>query len=45
MGIGVGEPQLDLKQMMEFKDEGIEGNIKGIDFLFKKNKIETFSEA
>jgi dihydrolipoamide dehydrogenase len=38
MGIK-GEAQLDLKQMMAFKQEAIDGNTKGIDFLFKKNKI------
>src|SRR5262249_48650688 len=38
MGIGVS-PRLDLKQMMVFKQEAIDGNTKGIDFLFKKNKI------
>jgi dihydrolipoamide dehydrogenase len=38
MGIK-GEAQLDLKQMMTFKQEAIDGNTKGIDFLFKKNKI------
>ncbi len=42
MGIGVGQPPLDLAQMMAFKDEGVAGNVKGVDFLFKKNKIETF---
>jgi dihydrolipoyl dehydrogenase len=39
MGIGVGAPKLDLKQMMVFKQEAIDGNTKGIDFLFRKNKI------
>jgi dihydrolipoamide dehydrogenase len=39
MGIGVGSPKLDLTQMMAFKQEAIDGNTKGIDFLFKKNKI------
>src|ERR671910_933450 len=39
MGIGIGALQLDLKQMMAFKQEAIDGNTKGIDFLFKKNKI------
>jgi dihydrolipoamide dehydrogenase len=39
IGIGVGAPKLDLKQMMVFKQEAIEGNTKGIDFLFRKNKI------
>lgn len=41
MGIGVSKPKLDLKQMMAFKDEGVSGNVKGVDFLFKKNKIES----
>ena len=26
--------------MMEFKDEGVDGNVKGVDFLLKKNKID-----
>jgi dihydrolipoamide dehydrogenase len=41
MGIGVA-PKLDLKGMMAFKDQGVEGNIKGVDFLLKKNKIDTY---
>jgi dihydrolipoamide dehydrogenase len=28
--------------MMAFKDQGVEGNVRGVDFLFKKNKIDTF---
>jgi dihydrolipoamide dehydrogenase len=40
LGIGIGKPKLDLKKMLAFKAEGVEGNVKGIDFLFKKNKIE-----
>jgi dihydrolipoamide dehydrogenase len=42
MGIKVGKPELDLSAMMKFKDEGVEGNVKGVAFLFKKNKIDTF---
>ena len=42
MGIKVPPPKLDLPAMMRFKDEGVEGNVKGIAFLFKKNKIEAF---
>src|SRR3981081_3267610 len=42
MGIGVGKPKLDLAPMMKFKDEGVDGNVKGVAFLFKKNKIESF---
>ncbi len=41
MGIKV-KPQLDLKAMMAYKAEGVEGNTKGIEFLFKKNKIAVF---
>src|SRR6266576_5335478 len=42
MGIGVGKPKLDLPAMMKFKDEAVEANVKGVSFLFKKNKIEAF---
>jgi dihydrolipoamide dehydrogenase len=42
MGIGVPAPKLDLKTMLNFKQEAIDGNVKGVDFLFKKNKIEGF---
>src|SRR5919108_4333856 len=42
MGIAVGTPKLDLAAMMKFKDEGVDGNVKGVAFLFKKNKIESF---
>jgi len=44
MGIGVG-PQLDLKGMMTFKDQGVDGNVKGVDFLLKKNKIDAYHGA
>ena len=39
MGIKVS-PKLDLKGMMKHKDGVVEANTKGIEFLFKKNKIE-----
>ena len=42
MGIAVGKPKLDLAAMMKFKDEGVDGNVKGVAFLFKKNKIDSF---
>jgi dihydrolipoamide dehydrogenase len=42
MGIGVSEPKLDLKSMMAFKDQGVDGNVKGVEFLLKKNKVDTF---
>jgi dihydrolipoamide dehydrogenase len=42
MGIVVGEPKLDLKKMQAFKQEGVDGNTKGVEFLLKKNKIDAF---
>jgi dihydrolipoamide dehydrogenase len=39
MGI-FGETSIDFAQLMKFKQEAIDGNTKGIDFLFKKNKID-----
>jgi dihydrolipoyl dehydrogenase len=42
MGIGVGKPKLDLAAMMTFKDAGVDGNVKGVEFLLKKNKIDAF---
>jgi dihydrolipoamide dehydrogenase len=42
MGIEVGTPALDLPAMMKFKDDGVDGNVKGVAFLFKKNRIESF---
>ncbi|WP_075219808.1 dihydrolipoyl dehydrogenase [Acuticoccus yangtzensis] len=41
MGISV-EPKLDVAKMLAFKDDGVAGNVKGVEFLFKKNKIDTF---
>ncbi len=43
MGISVAAPKLDLKQMLAFKQEGIDGNTKGVEFLLKKNKIDAFN--
>jgi dihydrolipoamide dehydrogenase len=42
MGIQIGNRALDLPAMMKFKDEGVDGNVKGVAFLFKKNKIDTY---
>ncbi|PIO98997.1 dihydrolipoyl dehydrogenase [Pleomorphomonas carboxyditropha] len=39
LGVKVGAPELDLPAMMAHKDTTIRGNVQGIDFLFKKNKI------
>ena len=45
IGIDVGTPKLDLKQMMAFKDSVVEANTKGIEFLFKKNKVDWLKGA
>jgi dihydrolipoamide dehydrogenase len=38
-GIGVGELTLDLTTMLNRKDDVVAQNTKGIEFLFRKNKI------
>lgn len=43
MGIDVGAPKLNLKNMMAHKDSVVEANVNGIEFLFKKNKVERFT--
>ena len=45
MGIKVGKPSIDLAAMLKYKEQGVDGNVKGVDYLFKKNKIETFIGA
>ena len=43
MGVSVAAPELDLPSMMNFKQQGIDGNVKGVEFLMKKNKIDVIS--
>jgi dihydrolipoamide dehydrogenase len=45
MGIKVGKPSIDLTALLKYKDANVESNVKGVDFLFKKNKIEAFHGA
>ena len=40
LGIKVGTPELDLGQMMTQKADSVTALTKGIEFLFKKNKVE-----
>jgi dihydrolipoamide dehydrogenase len=40
MGVSVPAPKLDLPSMMTFKQQGIDGNVKGVEFLMKKNRID-----
>ena len=42
-GIDVAKPKLNLKQMMAHKQETVDANVNGVAFLFKKNKIESFT--
>ncbi|QIO30507.1 dihydrolipoyl dehydrogenase [Bradyrhizobium sp. 1(2017)] len=45
MGVSVSTPKLDLPAMMNFKQQGIDGNVKGVEFLMKKNKIDVLKGA
>ncbi len=40
MGLMGGKPKVDLGKMMEYKQSVIDGNTSGIEFLFKKNKVD-----
>ena len=42
MGIGGCNPKINVKQLLAFKNEVVDSNTKGIEFLFKKNKITAF---
>jgi dihydrolipoamide dehydrogenase len=41
MGIRTS-PELDLTAMLAFKDDGVKGNVDGVSFLLRKNKIDHF---
>jgi len=40
MGIKAQGVEVDIAQMMAYKQEAIDGNTKGIEYLFKKNKVD-----
>jgi dihydrolipoamide dehydrogenase len=42
MGIKVGQPGMDLPVLHKYRLANVESNVKGVAFLFKKNKIDTF---
>jgi dihydrolipoamide dehydrogenase len=42
MGIKLGRPSIDLAAMLKYKQAGVDGNVKGVEYLLKKNKIEAF---
>ena len=39
MGLMGGKPKVDWAKMQDYKQDVVNGNTKGIEFLFKKNKI------
>ncbi len=41
-GVVLGPPKLDLAQMMKRKNEVVGATTKGVEFLFRKNKIAAF---
>jgi len=45
MGIKVGKPSVDLAALLKYKQQNVDSNVRGVDFLFKKNKIEAFHGA
>jgi dihydrolipoamide dehydrogenase len=45
MGIKVGTPAVDLAVMLKYKQQAVDSNVKGVAYLFRKNKIETFHGA
>jgi dihydrolipoamide dehydrogenase len=40
MGLMGGKPTVDLPKMVDYKQSTVESNTKGIEFLFKKHKID-----
>lgn len=42
LGIEISKPKVNLKKMMEHKTQTVDQNTKGLVFLMKKNKIDTF---
>ncbi len=42
LGIKTGGVKLDLPQMLKQKDDAVDGLTKGIDYLLKKNKVDSF---
>jgi dihydrolipoamide dehydrogenase len=45
MGIRIGKPSVDLAALLKYKDQNVEANVKGVEYLFKKNKIEALRGA
>ncbi len=41
LGVEVSKPKLNLTKMMAHKDSVVDANVKGVAFLFKKNKVDS----
>ena len=39
MGIKIGTPAIDLATMLKYKQAAVDGNVKGVDYLFKKTRL------
>lgn len=42
LGVEISKPKLNLGKMMAHKDAVVKSNVDGVQFLFKKNKIDAF---
>ncbi|MBL4785855.1 MAG: dihydrolipoyl dehydrogenase, partial [Cohaesibacteraceae bacterium] len=42
LGIDIPAPKLNFKNLMKHKDDTIHSNVTGVEFLLKKNKIDTY---
>ncbi len=40
MGLMGGAPTVDMPKMIDYKQSVVDANVKGIEFLFKKNKVD-----
>lgn len=45
LGIDIGTPKVNLKNMMQHKDDVVGANVQGVEFLMKKNKIDWIKGA
>ncbi len=45
MGIKIGKPSVDLAALLTYKEQNVDSNVKGVAFLFKKNKIDAYHGA
>lgn len=43
LGVEVGAPTLNIDKLMAHKDGVVKANVDGVGFLFKKNKIDSFT--